>query len=424
MFLRLDAQLYRERLPALTDDEVRREYLSLADRLTSGAGPAVSGEVPREALENRQSAVASVITQRCGLPDVTSWVDLINFDPSRELTPGKQALADASGPLNLDYYAVEITRPPAPGGRVMSPAELLDAMRANLNAFVGDQATFWDLGMDTGFDGAIPRPGSADALGKEVHIDMGSRDDGTVVVTENEADHWRLSTVFALTDMEHPVSGTREWGVVSSDNGSFTVYVRGADRPTGAIDDILSSTVFEVADNWWRGWQHGVFDFVARGGGEAHILPPTVYHVDWDKVDTFAHRHGIQPYAEAGRAGLFHGGPPPGLDPAVIAPVIDLDISVVGDDAAPLPPLDPSVDTDYEGLAGSMSVPDGPYALSLDPSVPGVTTLIYDDYLGAGAASGPDPNAYPAVAPLDPVADELMSTVDDYEGYEGTELDR
>lgn len=127
--------------------------------------------------------MASLISQRTGLPDVRDWHELINFDPPRDTTPGKQSLMDAEGSIiNLDYYSVEVLRPPIVDGRPMTGPEMLNAMRTDLNAFIGDQDGIGDLGLSAGFDGPVPATGT----GERVHIDMGLWDDGTVAVVLNE----------------------------------------------------------------------------------------------------------------------------------------------------------------------------------------------------------------------------------------------
>jgi hypothetical protein len=110
---------------------------------------------------------------------------------------------------------------------------------------------------------------------------------------------------------------------------------------------------------------------------------------------------------EAGRAGIFHGSPPAGLDPKVIDPIIDFDTTEASDHAAPS--LDPSTDVEFDPAAALMSlnlgytpdIHDG-YSPSLDPST------------GPGLDQSLDPNPDLRIGPsLDPSVDGPMSMPDE-----------
>ncbi|HEX6873638.1 MAG TPA: hypothetical protein VF163_21275, partial [Micromonosporaceae bacterium] len=367
-FLYLDTEIYRARLPVLRADEIRQEHGSVWQRL---AMPGLD-DLTRLSLEQRQHVISAEISRRSGLPDLTNWYDLINFNPPVRHAPDQLQVGQAKGQIvNLDYYSVEITRMPQVSGRPMTPEEMLDLVRPRLNELMGDRTQWFDITFDAGFDAPVPPAGDATELGKVIGIDMGILDDGSVALTENTPTRFRFTTVNALGDFDHPVSGHREFGMIGHGNGRATFYTRGMDRPTGHIDGWLSSTVFGVAHGWWTGTQNGVVDLVTRLGGAATVVPPTIHRVEWSLVDQYLHHSAFFDVVD----GILHdAGLPGGF--ADLKPVIDLDTAVtneppITDTDAPTasPALDPSID-------GPMSMADGPYAVTLDPSTAGGMTLI------------------------------------------------
>jgi hypothetical protein len=351
-FLTLDRDLYRDRLAQLPDAQLRQEYLSVHDRLDAGN----ADDVTQQMLAYRGDAVADEVTARSGLPDLAEWHGVLNHHP---VAQGLQALAAADGArINLDCYSVEIVRPPlAPDGHPMSPAEMLDAVRADFNGMLergGVVGTF-----NSGFEQNIPLVPDTPLDGPYIHIGISAADDGTVALTENTTQHFRLSTVFTSRDFEHPVTGSREFGFETGPVEHSRIYTRGADRPTGLIDDLLDHVIFAGGDHIWRGWQGGFAAWVHQHGGEAIVLSPTIHRVAWSDVDTFLFRHDNHYWEQAAHAGLEHGAPPPLLDP--LGPVIDLDA-----------PADAAID-----LARDMSLDIAPMSVELLPLDP---SFAADDY--------------------------------------------
>jgi hypothetical protein len=357
-FLTLDRDLYQDRLYRLPDAQLRQEYLSVQDRL----GARDLDDVTQQMLAYRDDAVRHAVQARSGLPDLADWHGIINHHP---VATGLQALSAAGGErINLDYYAVEITRPPlAPDGHPMSPAEVLNAVRTDLNGMLDRGGVVGRF--SGGFEQPIPLVPETPADGPYIHIGLSFADDGTVALTQNTQDHFRFSTVCTSRDWEHPVSGSRDFGYETGPVDHSRVYTRGADRPTGLIDDVLDRIVFHGADHLWRGWQRGIAGWVVAHGGEATILSPTVHHVQWSEVDAYLYRHDGHDWARAALAGLEHGAPPPVLDPP--DPVIDLDDPAEGEfdatadmslgqapmsfgEADDAPPLDPSLPAEAEHI--------------------------------------------------------------------------
>lgn len=239
------------------------------------------------------------------LPDLSAWQHLIRFRPSSTIattlynkmtaiTPSftlwdgwpLHTLRRASGPINLDYYPVKVTRMPTLDGRTATAPQLLEAMRLKLNDLVDsryanfepyddDEATLWQ---------------SSSPEGAVIHIDMRmggpnmNPDDGSVACTRKTSDHWLFSTIWSVADASHPVSGNREFGYTQGSDGSVTLYTRGADRLTRLVDDLMSDTVFSGAHSLWMSLQQGLKRWIDGAGGAAEILSPTSNRYDWEEV--------------------------------------------------------------------------------------------------------------------------------------------
>lgn len=247
---------------------------------------------------------AGVLARGLALPDLSAWQHLIRFTPPADvsktlydkmnaITPEftlwdgwpVQPLWRASGPINLDYYPVRVTRMPQRNGRAMTAGELLEAMRLRLNHLVDnryanfapyddDEARLWASGNP---EGAV------------LHIDMrmggewANPDDGSVACTRKRPDHWIFSTIWTVADAAHPVSGHRQFGVIPSADGVI-VYTRGADRPTRLLDAAVQDTIFSGAHSLWMSLQQGLKAWIEGAGGSADIMTPISQRHDWDAV--------------------------------------------------------------------------------------------------------------------------------------------
>jgi hypothetical protein len=254
-------------------------------------------------LSHTQSAPR--LSRQLELPDLSAWQHLIRFRPPSSvattlynkmtaITPSftlwdgwpVQTLARASGPINLDYYPVKVTRMPTLDGRTPTASQLLEAMRMRLNDLVDnryanfepyddEEATLWQ---------------SSSPEGAVIHIDMRmggpnmNPDDGSVACTRKTSDHWIFSTIWSVADAAHPVSGNREFGYTEGSDSSVTLYTRGADRPTRIVDNLISDTVFSGAHSLWMSLQQGLKSWIDGAGGAAEILSPTSNRYDWEAV--------------------------------------------------------------------------------------------------------------------------------------------
>lgn len=229
---------------------------------------------------------------------VAPWVDLVRFYPRVEAFNilGQhgfllQGIAEARGQrINLDYYEVRVEVLPHLGNGETTPEVLLGHIRQNWNDYYDrDTANFSPyFPSDTGF-------AKTDPFGAVLHIDMlmgfgflglDNPDDGTVIVSDSTRMNWRFSTIWTPHDGYHPVSGTREFGVVPNDDGTYSIYTKGADRPTTFIDDQLSSVIFTKADQLWRSFQAKIADFINQNGGSAEVKVPIFLQYVWEEVET------------------------------------------------------------------------------------------------------------------------------------------
>ena len=268
------------------------------------------------------------------LPNLSAWRDLLNFQPPkgtlRELDRRNRqeaaryqyrpyaplapipyyvhTLDDAYGPVNLDYYSIVITKKPSLNGHEMSAEEFLEYFRTHVNDVINPG--------DAHFNPYTPEDNkkwlSSDPVNTIFSIPLGSivknplagpktldpyirPDHGAVIASAVTPRYWRFTTIATPNDLEHAVSGTREFGVVPSTTG-YTVYTRGTDRTTGLFDRMVSATsalyngdegaVFEGGDALWRSMQKGLVRLVESLGGKASIPVDQVIsrRYDWQNV--------------------------------------------------------------------------------------------------------------------------------------------
>lgn len=206
-----------------------------------------------------------------------------------------QDLNEAEGTVvNMDYYSVTVNQ--LPGGE--TAPQFLDYIRKNINSFIDPTKAQFDP-----FDNSeYTLWNSSNYLGSIIHIDMENNnnwsgglhpsqqpDDGSVICTKTQSDHWIFTTITAPGDGEHPVSDNRQFGYIQNRNGSYTFFTRGVDRATGHIDNLVQQnlgTVFTKADELWTSFQQGISNYVNSHGGVAVITPDNKITAkpNWDKV--------------------------------------------------------------------------------------------------------------------------------------------
>lgn len=266
------------------------------DGIEASTPDAEAATAPRIRIRNADLRLRA---ERDGLVDpvaLEEWSRLVSFRPPSDVqrvledrTAGFKdwpvhRIENAKGRLNLDYYSVRITAMPLIDGRRATPESLVDYLRRNINDVIDTNVcefTPYDATEETKWT-------SGDPTGAVIHIDMKDGiigttvnvDDGSVVCAESTPTSWIFSTIWTTDDGDHPVSGNREFGVTSDDEGTY-FYTRGADRPTGVIDSTMSRAVFGAADKLWRSLLAGVIRLCADTGGVAEIVRTDSERYDW-----------------------------------------------------------------------------------------------------------------------------------------------
>ncbi len=216
-----------------------------------------------------------------------------------------QYLENAGGTIvNMDYFAVNITTLPnnPTTGVQFSPEQFLDYFRRNINDFV-DGTTFEPYcEIDEICTQETNLWNSDNPIGSIIKLDI-TINDGVVVCAEYTSDYWRFMTMEAPFDNNHPVSGTRQFGIEESSSGSYNIYVRGVDRFTSNLQEntaygLSFGNPFYGADNLWESFQQKTKDFINQNEGVSTILAPIHNRPDWDKIKDVL--QGIRPISDLG----------------------------------------------------------------------------------------------------------------------------
>jgi hypothetical protein len=238
-------------------------------------------------IDQEDVVKAQEISRRFG----KRWNDLATYEPTQFVmdTLGQrdmslQKIGDAVGSLNLDYYAVHIKALPFLGDEMLNEVKLLQHIRTNLcgSMFVDtDKAEFQPY--DT-VDG--PQWATDDPIGSVLFINIVGPDDAAVVCVESNDALWRVCTIKAERSGEHPVSGTREWGITSgpaNEDGTptYILYVRGTDRTTGFPESVAEDFAFSQAKKLWQSFQAKTCDFINENDGIAEIAETTCEKLNW-----------------------------------------------------------------------------------------------------------------------------------------------
>jgi hypothetical protein len=264
-----------------------------------------------------KSCVLSPPDEKAKLKD---WEDLLNFRPREvkdalrkrfngQYDPIYHPIEAGYGALNLDFYAVQITKLPSIAGSELSQEQLVRYIRWNLGAMIDPS-----IARFTSYDSVDDQVwGSMDsALGAVMHFEiqtgvMGGTDFAGVVAAEYATDHWIFSTLPTPRDDKHPVSGNRKFGCavlragqtlsdvyqkagVSIDNkngDALYFYTRGADRCTRAIDYAASATgdaVFAGGHACWLSLQQRVMAWIIKQGGQAIVAGNVSERWDWGAI--------------------------------------------------------------------------------------------------------------------------------------------
>jgi hypothetical protein len=233
------------------------------------------------------------------LPDLSAWEGLISFRPPHEVQRATvrtgpdwtiQRIEKAYGDINLDYYSVSIARLPA---GFSAPEALLSHIRVKLADFLDKEACEF-----TPYDEQVngPKWRGPDPLSAVMHFNMTSLplevpanfEDGSVICSEIDANHWIFSTLWTPDDLDHPVSGNRLFGVSRTDQG-WEVFTRGADRISTwgnwTSNWVISDLVFRGGHRCWTSFQRRVREFVQSHDGGAALGVTSSHRYRWSDVE-------------------------------------------------------------------------------------------------------------------------------------------
>ncbi|HSL03321.1 MAG TPA: hypothetical protein VK901_07265 [Nitrospiraceae bacterium] len=268
---------------------------------------------PASSIEGGLIGSLTGLGQAPSLPNLSDWKELISFRPPTAIQQniksriwGFHAIEKpgAIGPINLDYYPVEVSQLPLLGGVRSTPEQFLKHIRLNINNFLDPTLTrFYPYDQIEAVKWASPNP-----LGAVLHLDFREHsvnvDDGSVVVADFRPDRWIVSTIWNLTDGFHPLCGNREWGYTKTGSGTYIYYTKAGDRLTDrpylttlmrAAVVLGKNVIYKSQRKFWTGFQKGISDFVNNPvqGGKAQALPPSETRYDWGQVAAQYHRPTI-----------------------------------------------------------------------------------------------------------------------------------
>lgn len=251
------------------------------------AGIAVDGIVGPETL--RALGLETALLQAT----LDAWRQLTSFRPPLEiqrLVRDKgvnwyvHRIEQGCGDINLDFYPVRINQLPVIDGKEITAENLLLAVRRSFNQFIDTSIAElepYDLEDEPLWMGGNP-------AGAVLHIGINAPGltvhKGAVVVAHATPSNWIFSTIWTVDDLNHPVSGNRQFGFLEQDNDSTIFYTRSADRITGSAPAPQAGLIFDTADKLWRSLQRGVARYVNQNDGQAQVLPQAAVsqRLDWN----------------------------------------------------------------------------------------------------------------------------------------------
>jgi len=206
-----------------------------------------------------------------------------------------QGLKEAKGPIvNLDYYSINFDRLPVVNGKQLTVEETLNHIRLNLTGYSGVAfvpSPYTNSNETANWNG--------NPLNAVINIAI-PVDRGDVIVSDysvtNDAASWTFSTIHTPFAYDHPVSGTRMFGVEKTAS-SYVFYTRGADRLTGYGDAFIGlmtdiknrgqyAIQYDQGDQLWRSLmtklKSDLFDSQAINSS---VNQPMISRPDFDQLE-------------------------------------------------------------------------------------------------------------------------------------------
>ncbi|WP_125921525.1 hypothetical protein [Hymenobacter lapidarius] len=204
-----------------------------------------------------------------------------------------QQISNAKGSLiNLDYHQVLFSSLPITNGRQMTTGEFRDYLRLHLTDLSGTSFTPHD---GTGENEANLWANSP--VGSIIKIGIPG-DRGSVITsdyyTSPDLSTWTFTTIHDPYVGDHPVSGTRKFGVEALGNG-YIFFIQGTDRLTGNLDNALgyltdiqgggvNGLQFKASDQLWQKVIGNVKTLLNNQSISTTTVAPVMLRPDYDKI--------------------------------------------------------------------------------------------------------------------------------------------
>ncbi len=245
-------------------------------------------------LENNPNALLEDCFDSSDDYPIEFWSDLASFVPditvkSRIQSEGEdwsiQDINHASGArVNLDYFSVKINNfgDIDNDGNTDTPQEFFEYWRKNFNDFVDTDISEFNY-YETPHDQDLWQ--SNNPLTTIINIDIQTPfggDDGAVICSDYcycTESHWIFTTLKGPWGSSqenpgwHPVSGNRQFGYKINSDGTYTVYVKGADRTSNPRTSLLwGQPAYWGGDNLWESLQDKMVEKINESDGNAQAI--------------------------------------------------------------------------------------------------------------------------------------------------------
>jgi type VI secretion system Hcp family effector len=188
-----------------------------------------------------------------------------------------------SNDLNIDFYSLRINRYPSLGGVVMDAQSLIKYIRVHINQLV--DTSYCDFNPYSPGDTVLWN--SDNPLGAVMKLDIKGPDNASVVVSWAGRKGWQFSTIYAPDTGKHPVSGHREFYIISAPSGGGDPFfaIKGLDMMSTGVAGlglpIFGEWGFGQADALWKSMRSKIIKFINSNGGSAKEDMTYSERVEW-----------------------------------------------------------------------------------------------------------------------------------------------
>ncbi|TDH18069.1 hypothetical protein EXU57_24420 [Segetibacter sp. 3557_3] len=218
----------------------------------------------------------------------SDWDLLIRHKPELSISNAAAArnrpvlsIYNGIGDVNLDYWAITISKMPIVNGRRLTAEQLLSRIRGRFSTYIDRSLAVFSPSQP--LDEPAWRAGTVGALLtftiKVPTIPGPTSVIAPVMLSASTPTYWRFVTVG-----QHPVSGSREFGIRNLPDGKWEVYTRGADRISSRHSVPMTHMIFEGGDQIWEKFQDKVGQDITSIGGEVSNYPETHGRYCWSSI--------------------------------------------------------------------------------------------------------------------------------------------